>query len=146
MQLNTLPKEPRRFQMFIGGRFRAAGKGEPVLEAATGEPLGDGASATDSIRLIKMPAALTVTSSFPEANATTVDPGALVVALFSNPLDGTTKSGAVTFADDAGHTITGVTFVDNDALSFAPNVPLEAGRHYTFTVGQTLKDRAAART
>ena len=102
----------------------------------------DGASATDSIRLIKMPAALTVTSSFPEANATSVDAGALVVVLFSNPLDGTTKSGAVTFADDAGHTITGVTFVDNDALSFAPNVPLEAGRHYTFTVGQTLKDRA----
>jgi aldehyde dehydrogenase (NAD+) len=38
----------RPAQMFIGGRFRAAGKVEPVLEAATGEPLGDGASATES--------------------------------------------------------------------------------------------------
>jgi aldehyde dehydrogenase (NAD+) len=35
-------------QLFIGGKFRAADKVEPVLEAATGEPLGDGASATES--------------------------------------------------------------------------------------------------
>ncbi len=35
-------------QVYIGGRFRAAEKSEPVVEAATGEPLGDGASATES--------------------------------------------------------------------------------------------------
>ena len=35
-------------QVFVGGRFRAADRSEPVLEAATGEPLGDGASATES--------------------------------------------------------------------------------------------------
>ena len=35
-------------RVFIGGRFRAAEKVMPVVEAATGEPLGDGASATES--------------------------------------------------------------------------------------------------
>ena len=102
----------------------------------------DNVSSTDSIRLIKMPGALSVLSSFPAAGATAIDPGALIVLLFSNPLDGTTKSGAVTLTDDAGHTITGFTFVDNDALSFAPDVPLASGHQYTVTVSQTLQDRA----
>ena len=35
-------------RVFIDGEFRAADKCEPVLEAATGEPLGDGASATEA--------------------------------------------------------------------------------------------------
>jgi aldehyde dehydrogenase (NAD+) len=34
--------------LFIGGRFVAADKVQPVVEAATGEPLGDGSSATES--------------------------------------------------------------------------------------------------
>ncbi|TGD88216.1 aldehyde dehydrogenase [Mycolicibacterium sp. CH28] len=37
-----------RAQFFIGGRFRTADHVEPVLEAATGEFLGDGASATEA--------------------------------------------------------------------------------------------------
>lgn len=32
-------------QMYIGGKFRTADRVQPVIEAATGEPLGDGASA-----------------------------------------------------------------------------------------------------
>jgi aldehyde dehydrogenase (NAD+) len=35
-------------KLFIGGQFRLADKVEPVIEAATGEPLGDGCSATES--------------------------------------------------------------------------------------------------
>jgi aldehyde dehydrogenase (NAD+) len=35
-------------QVFIDGRFRVADQVEPVLEAATGEKLGDGASATEA--------------------------------------------------------------------------------------------------
>lgn len=35
-------------KLFIGGQFRAAEKVEPVVEAATGEQLGDGSSATES--------------------------------------------------------------------------------------------------
>jgi aldehyde dehydrogenase (NAD+) len=35
-------------QIFIDGQFRAAEQVQPVIEAATGEPLGDGASATEA--------------------------------------------------------------------------------------------------
>jgi acyl-CoA reductase-like NAD-dependent aldehyde dehydrogenase len=35
-------------RLFVGGQFRRADKVEPVIEAATGEPLGEGASATDA--------------------------------------------------------------------------------------------------
>ena len=35
-------------QIFVGGEFRSAGRSEPVLEAATGELLGEGASATET--------------------------------------------------------------------------------------------------
>ncbi|MCE9514824.1 MAG: aldehyde dehydrogenase [Mycobacterium sp.] len=41
----TATASPR---LFIGGEFRAAAKSQPVLEAATGELLGDGASATET--------------------------------------------------------------------------------------------------
>ena len=39
---NTSPR------LFVDGEFRLADNSEPVLEAATGEPLGDGASATEA--------------------------------------------------------------------------------------------------
>ena len=35
-------------QLFIGGKFREADTVEPVIEAATGDPLGDGSAATES--------------------------------------------------------------------------------------------------
>ncbi|AQT80086.1 aldehyde dehydrogenase [Mycolicibacterium litorale] len=35
-------------RIFVDGRFRAADHTQPVVEAATGEPLGDGASASES--------------------------------------------------------------------------------------------------
>ena len=35
-------------QLYIDGEFHTAHKTEPVLEAATGELLGDGASATEA--------------------------------------------------------------------------------------------------
>jgi aldehyde dehydrogenase (NAD+) len=35
-------------RLFIGGRFRVANEVEPVFEAATGEPLGDGSAATEA--------------------------------------------------------------------------------------------------
>jgi len=127
-----------QFTATIGFQNAASGT-TPVLARVT---TPDGASALDSIRILKMPAGLGVTSSFPEANAASVDAGALIVVLFSNPLQGNTAGGAVSLVDDAGHSITGATFVDKDAVSFAPDVPLEAGRRYTFTVSQALKDLA----
>jgi aldehyde dehydrogenase (NAD+) len=35
-------------RLFVDGRFRKADKVEPVIEAATGDPLGDGSSATEA--------------------------------------------------------------------------------------------------
>src|SRR4051812_39834438 len=35
-------------RLFIGGEFRPSDKAQPVIEAATGEPLGDGSAATES--------------------------------------------------------------------------------------------------
>jgi aldehyde dehydrogenase (NAD+) len=35
-------------RLFIDGKFRTADKGAPVIEAATGDPLGDGSAATES--------------------------------------------------------------------------------------------------
>jgi RHS repeat-associated protein len=127
-----------QFTATIG--FQAGASGTTPVVARVTTP--DGASALDSIRLLKMPAGLTVTRSFPDANATSVDAGALVVVLFSNPLMGSTAAGAVTLADDAGHAVTGRIFVDKDAISFASTVPFDAGRRYTFTVSQSLKDLA----
>jgi aldehyde dehydrogenase (NAD+) len=44
----TALKSTSNAALFIDGRFRAADKVEPVIEAATGELLGDGSSATES--------------------------------------------------------------------------------------------------
>ena len=44
----TRPTSTTTPQLFIDGEFRAADKAEPVLEAATGDLLGDGASATEA--------------------------------------------------------------------------------------------------
>ncbi|MFM9033368.1 MAG: aldehyde dehydrogenase [Mycobacterium sp.] len=44
----TAHSRTARPELFIDGEFRAAEKAEPVLEAATGELLGDGASATEA--------------------------------------------------------------------------------------------------
>ena len=44
----TRPTTTATPQLFIDGEFRRADKAEPVIEAATGELLGDGASATEA--------------------------------------------------------------------------------------------------
>ena len=42
----SAPTQPARY--FVGGRFWTADNFESVVEAATGEPLGDGACVTES--------------------------------------------------------------------------------------------------
>src|ERR1051326_8179388 len=98
----------------------------------------DNKQATDSIRVVKL-GALTVTQTFPAADATGVDPGVAVVVLFSNPIDRNTVSG-MTLADDGGNAIVGDKFVDNEAVTFAPQTPLVPRHHYTLTISQSLKD------
>ncbi len=101
----------------------------------------DNQIATDAIRIIKL-GALTVKDTFPAPNAIEVDSGVLIVARFSNALDGATVASSVKLTDASGAAIDGDTFVDNEIVSFAPIAPLTAGMHYAFTVAQTLKDLA----
>lgn len=102
----------------------------------------DGQTATASIRVVKLAKPFAVSDSFPANNATGVDPGAMIVVLFTNPLDGSTLTGALTLRDASNATVDGDTFIDKDSLSFAPKAPLTPGTTYTFTVGQSLHDIA----
>ena len=102
----------------------------------------DGQTATESIRIVKLAKPFAVSDSFPANNATSVDPGAMIVLLFTNPLDGSTLTGAFTLRDASNALVSGETFVDKDALSFAPRTPLTPGTTYTFTVAQSLHDIA----
>jgi RHS repeat-associated protein len=103
----------------------------------------DGTNATASIRVVRLGAPLAVADSYPSQNATDVDAGVLLLILFNNPIDKSSiTAGALRLADTSGAEVTGTFFVDRDALSFAPRVPLALATRYTFTVSQTLKDVA----
>ncbi len=103
----------------------------------------DGTSATAAVRVIRLAAPLSVSDSYPSQNATEVDPGVMLLVLFNNPIDKSSiANGTLRLTDAAGAEITGTYFIDHDALSFAPRVPLALATAYTFTVSQTLKDVA----
>src|SRR5439155_2882644 len=85
---------------------------------------------------------LAVVDSFPNANAVEVDPGTLIVLLFSNALDAATAAPALRLVDASNAVIDGDIFVDKDAISFAPVHPLTPGMTYTLTVATSLKDLA----
>src|SRR5207237_7223061 len=95
----------------------AANGSTPIVARVT--QLGS-QSAVDAIRVTKL-APLTIADSFPAQNATGVDRGALLVILFSNPLDASTFASAIALRDPSGTVITGTTFVDSDSVSFAPS-------------------------
>jgi RHS repeat-associated protein len=111
----------------------------PVIARVT---TPDGQSAADTVRLVRLAGPLSVKSSFPDSNAVEVDPGALVVVLFTNPIDASSVASSFRLADSAGQPLDGETFVDNDAVDFAPVHPLVPGMTYTLTIVQTLKDVA----
>ncbi len=104
----------------------------------------DGRSASDAARAIRLAAPLTVREAFPAADATGVDPGIAIVALFSNPLDRATVANAFRVTDASGAQIDGALFVDRDAITFAPPQPLRNGQRYTVTIAQSLSDASGA--
>ncbi len=76
-------------QMFIGGRFLAADQVEPVLEAATGEKLGDGASATEA----DIDAAVAASrGALPEWCSTSPDHRAELLVAFADALESRARS------------------------------------------------------
>ncbi|HET8797313.1 MAG TPA: Ig-like domain-containing protein, partial [Thermoanaerobaculia bacterium] len=102
----------------------------------------DSRSATDAIRVTRFSAPLALRDSFPAADAAGVDPGSTIVALFSNPLDGSTAN-ALRVTDASGTAVDGKLFVDRDSIAFVPAQPLRGGR-YTVTIAATLKDASGA--
>jgi len=109
----------------------------PVI-ARLAEPDGD--SALDAIRVTKLSAAPTVTSVFPEADGTNVDPGTLPLVLFSAPMDRTSVRNAFELKTGSGTTVNGDVTLERDVLVFAPAVLLTSGETYTIRVAAGAQD------
>lgn len=126
-----------------GGRYSStvpiSGSLTPII-ARVATP--DGKTATDAVRVLRLNGTLAVKESFPANDAVQVDPGVLIVVLFSNPLNSATARGAVTLSSNATQSITTTLFLDRDAMSIAPDIPLAPGTKYTITITQSLKDVA----
>ena len=71
----------------------------------------------------------------------------MIVATFDNDIDKSSiVPGVLRLVDGGGQEVTGVAFVDRDAVSFAPRAPLTGGTTYTFTISTGLKDVAGVGT
>jgi len=117
-----------------------AGGLTPVVARVT-EP--GGTSGIAAIVVTKLSAAPKVIESFPAPNAVEVDPGALLLVLFSAPMDrGTLAGGGFRLEDASGNTISGTLYLDKDVATFAPAALLIRGAHYTIRVTTAAKDVA----
>jgi RHS repeat-associated protein len=119
----------------------AAGAPMPILARVT---TPDSINATDSVRVLRLAAPLALRDSFPAANATGVDRGAAILLLFNNALDGDTASAAIRVSDSDGTNVAGQLFVDRDAITFAPDLPLRANQTYTIAISTALHDASGA--
>jgi len=118
-----------------------AGGLTPVVARVT-EP--GGASGVAAIVVTKLSAAPKVIESFPAPNAVEVDPGALLLVLFSAPMDrASLAGGAFRLEDASGATVSGTLFLEKDVVTFAPAALLTRGSHYTIRVTVAAKDVAA---
>ena len=121
--------------------FSALSGGITPIVARVTEP--GGASASAAITVTQLTAAPTVLESFPAANAAEVDNGALMLVLFSQPMDVATISGAFRLEDASGTPVSGTLYLDKDVLTFAPATLLAAGGRYTLRVTTGAKNLAA---
>ena len=121
-----------KFSTFAGGIT-------PIV-ARVVEPDGDSAFAT--IVVTQTADAPAVLESFPAPNAVEVDSGALLLVLFSQPMDGATLASAFRLADGGGTPVSGMTYVDKDVLTFAPASQLTSGGVYTLRVTTAAKNLA----
>ncbi|HEU5162167.1 MAG TPA: Ig-like domain-containing protein, partial [Thermoanaerobaculia bacterium] len=115
----------------------------PVVARVT-EP--SGRSVHHAIRVTRLASPPTIEQVFPASNAAGVDPGAMAVVVFSNPMDRTSlrcgggEACAFRLESPSGSALSGVFDVDRDALTFAPAAPLEEGVEYTLRIGTAAKD------
>jgi RHS repeat-associated protein len=116
-----------------------AGGFTPIVARVT-EP--GGASAIANIVVTQLTDAPKVVEAFPAPNAAEVDAGALLLVLFSQPMDGSTMAGAFRLEDGNGTPITGSLYLDKEVLTFAPATLLSSGGHYTLRVSTSAKNLA----
>jgi hypothetical protein len=98
---------------------------------------GGGDGAFDSLRVFRLTAAPQVLETFPVKDATQVDPGVVILVLFSAPM----SEHGFTLETSNGTPVNGITRLDKDVLTFAPSSPLTTGERYTIRVS-SAKDLA----
>ncbi|HSN67934.1 MAG TPA: Ig-like domain-containing domain, partial [Thermoanaerobaculia bacterium] len=119
----------------------------PVVVRVT-EPSGRGAH--HAIRVTRLATPPAIEEVFPASNAAGVDPGAMVVVVFSNPMDraslrcGAGEACAFRLESPSGSAVSGLFDLDHDALTFAPAAPLEEGVEYAIRIGTAAKDAGGA--
>jgi RHS repeat-associated protein len=116
-----------------------AGGITPIVARVT-QP--DGASASTTVIVTQLAEAPRVVESFPAANAVEVDNGALLLVLFSQPMDVATIATAFRLEDTAGTPVSGSLYLDKDVLTFAPAAQLTAGARYTLRVSTAARNLA----
>ncbi len=122
--------------------FATAGDGLTPVVARVTEPGGGSAVAT--LFLTKLAQGPKVTETFPAANAVQVDTGAVILVLFSAPMDSTSLAGAFRLEDASGTHLTGTLYLDKDVLTFAPATLLAPGATYRIKVSTAAKDVAGS--
>ncbi len=117
-----------------------AGGITPVV-ARVNEP--GGASAAATVFVTQLVDAPKVIESFPAPNAIEVDSGALMLVLFSQPMDLASLSGGAFRLENAnGNPVSGTIYLDKDVLTFAPAALLTGGAQYTIRVTTAAKNLA----
>jgi RHS repeat-associated protein len=127
-----------------GGAYTASarfssGPMTPIVARVT-EP--GGASATATAFVSQLVDAPRVVESFPAPDATEVDGGALLLVLFSQPMDGASLASGFRLEDAGGAPVSGSLYFDKDVLAFAPASLLTRGARYTMRVSTAAKNLA----
>jgi len=111
-----------------------------VVTAHLVQPDGSAALATALVN--QLAAAPKIIAVFPDSGATAIDPGVMVLATFSAPMDETTLRTAFSLLDPSSNPVSGQLRLDKDVLSFAPATTLTPGAQYTIDIKTSAKDLA----
>ncbi|MDP9191461.1 MAG: Ig-like domain-containing protein [Acidobacteriota bacterium] len=120
--------------------------GMTAVVARLAQPYGiegtSGDGAFDSLRVFKLAEAPKVLETFPALNAIEVDPGVVVLVLFSSPMERQSTLDAFRLENSSGTAVNGRAILDKDVLTFAPATTLTPGERYTLKVATSAKDLA----
>jgi RHS repeat-associated protein len=124
----------------FSGSATLGASGSTAVVARITQP--DGASAIATAFVTQLSDAPSVKQVFPTAEATSVDPGVIVLVSFSAPMDRASLNDGFALLDGSGAPVTGQLRLDRDVVSFAPAATLTSGQRYTIDIRTTAKDLA----